>query len=560
MDSDTQTFPTTGLHAPPPGPDVQPAVDVGPNGTGAAPAPAGPSPLAPPSPFAAGSIPKPYQDESAAYAQKAAADQAAWQKQQEEWQPIADKLRKELSAGVPAPPEQQQVAPPPKMDPQKYQQQSLAFVGAMAALGALSSRFTRQGGTAALNAFAGAVKGWQQGNLEAYKQKSDEWEAQTKQVLANNKIILDKYKAILENKSLNIDQMMAASKLVATEFQDKIAYDALTANNYTMFAQLYDKGAAAQDKAVGSFLKLSGDKFTQTQENEAKAKQLETPEGQQWINSLDPANRLKIQGFVKAYGTGAPIAAATPQDEKNHTNPQWLASPTGQAWVATQPPDQQQEYKAFVEQYGKPDPASQSVDQVASMIAEGRMAALSGYALRSPWGQAVMAKVQELNPNYSATEFTGAQAGARTEATRAANLDIILNSTKAAIPQALAASDAVPRGKWVPVNQAIQRYQAGESDPALAAFAVANLQLVELWARSMNPTGVMRASDREIAMHNLSTATSPEAYRTVVNQVLQAINREKGAVATTEAERGSRTSGPPAGGVIKYDAEGNRVQ
>ena len=64
----------------------------------------------------------------------------------------------------------------------------------------------------------------------------------------------------------------------------------------------------------------------------------------------------------------------------------------------------------------------------------------------------------------------------------------------AAIPQAIAASDAVPRESWVPVNKAIQAYQAGTSDPKLAAFAVANLQIGELWARAMNPTSTANHS------------------------------------------------------------------
>jgi hypothetical protein len=57
---------------------------------------------------------------------------------------------------------------------------------------------------------------------------------------------------------------------------------------------------------VESFLKLSGDKYHETQQNQAKAQQLETPEGQAWIQGLDPANRLKIEGFLKVYGSGAP--------------------------------------------------------------------------------------------------------------------------------------------------------------------------------------------------------------------------------------------------------------
>ena len=187
--------------------------------------------------------------------------------------------------------------------------------------------------------------------------------------------------------------------------------------------------------------------------------------------------------------------------------------------------------------------------------------------------QAFWSQLQGQYPDWSQQTYnaqnTGGTAGARTEANRAANLDIILNSAKAAIPQALAASDKVPRGEWVPVNQAIQAYQAKKSSPELAAFAVSNLQIAELWARSMNPTGVMREGDRELALKNLSTATSPEAYRAVLNSVLQAINREKGAVLTTEKERGAKTNTNPddgsldpaaSAGVIKYDAQGNRVQ
>jgi hypothetical protein len=480
--------------APPPGPEVQPAQDVTPN-TGIA---KGQSPLAPQSPFAQSTVPQPYQDESAAYARKAEADKMAWEKRNAQWQPIEDRLRKELLAGNPAPPDQQRLPAPPSVDPQRYQQNALAFVGVMAVLGALSSKFTRNAGNASLNAFAGAVQGWQKGNLDAYEQKSKEWEQTTTQMLANNKMILEKYKAVLENKSLNIEQQMMAAKLIAAEYQDKIAFDALDAGNYTMFAQLYDKQTGAQDKAVESFLKLSGDKFHETEQNQAKAKQLETPEGQAWMQGLDPASQMKLQGFLKVYGSGAPPLTGGGSNVANAVDEvgQYKANP--QTVLSRMPPqDRQQFWSLLTEKY--PD-----------------------------WSQ----------QTYNA-QNTGATAGARTEATRAANLDIIINSTMAAIPQAIAASNAVPRGSWVPVNKAIQSYEAGTSDPKLAAFAVANLQIAELWARAMNPTGVMREGDRELALNKLSTATSAETYKVVLDQVMQAMRREKGAVLTTEKERGA---------------------
>jgi hypothetical protein len=388
--------------------------------------------------------------------------------------------------------------------PEDYRKNSLEFASAMAVMGALAGRFTRAGGTAALNAFSGALKGWNQGNQQAYEDAAKQWEAATKKTLDNNNIEIEKYKEIMADKKANIDQMMAAMNLVAAEHQNKIMFDATLEKNYTMAFGAVDKMYGAQEKLQGSFEKLQ----------EVKAK----------------------------------------QDEKNHSNAQWLASPEGQAYISTLPPGDQAKYQQFVREYGK-GVDEQSVHSVAELIAANKMPPLSGYALRSPFGQAVMAEVQQINPNFSGAGYTGAQAGARTEANRAANLDIILNSAMAAIPQALDASAAVPRGQWVSVNKAIQAYQAGTSDPKLATFAVANLQIAELWARAMNPTGVMREGDRELALHNLSMATSPEAYKVVLGQVEQAIRREKGAVLQTEKERGTNNNPdagsltpPPAGG------------
>lgn len=46
-----------------------------------------------------------------------------------------------------------------------------------------------------------------------------------------------------------------------------------------------------------------------------------------------------------------------------------------------------------------------NVDAAAQAIANYQQAPLGAYAMRSPYGQAVMAKVMEINPDYQATEF-----------------------------------------------------------------------------------------------------------------------------------------------------------
>lgn len=130
---------------------------------------------------------------------------------------------------------------------------------------------------------------------------------------------------------------------------------------------------------------------------------------------------------------------------------------------------------------------------------------------------------------YAATG-AGLSSEARTAGTREANLNMILATTESAIPAALEASKQVARTGWVPINQIIQRGEVIASDPNLKAFGMANLQLAEGWARAMNPTGVMRESDRDKALSFLNTADSPETYERAVNQLRTQITRERDAV------------------------------
>jgi soluble lytic murein transglycosylase-like protein len=143
-------------------------------------------------------------------------------------------------------------------------------------------------------------------------------------------------------------------------------------------------------------------------------------------------------------------------------------------------------------------------------------------------------------------------AGARTGATREANLQLILNATNAAIPAALEQSKKVWRTGFVPLNKIIQAGQIITSDPELGAFGMANLQLAEHWARAMNPTGVMRESDRDKALSFLSTADSITTYARKVQQLKTQIERELRAVRRGESgeapEPGGDTSGASGAG------------
>jgi hypothetical protein len=124
----------------------------------------------------------------------------------------------------------------------------------------------------------------------------------------------------------------------------------------------------------------------------------------------------------------------------------------------------------------------------------------------------------------------GKSTAERVRANREENLNLILRATEAAIPAALDASKALPRGDYVPLTRLIQKGEIMSSNPRVVEFGMANLQLAEHWARAMNPTGVMRESDRDKALAFLDTAYGNNTYEAAVRQLEKQIKREQAAV------------------------------
>lgn len=151
-------------------------------------------------------------------------------------------------------------------------------------------------------------------------------------------------------------------------------------------------------------------------------------------------------------------------------------------------------------------------------------------------------------------------AAARTGGTREENLDLILRATEAAIPAAIEASKNVYRTGWVPLNQIIQGGQIIANNPELREWGMANLQLAEHWARAMNPTGVMRESDRDLALKFLATTDSPQTYERAVKQLQKQIQREKDAVSKKSSTTGPLTPGGAAPSEASAPKVGDRKQ
>lgn len=134
--------------------------------------------------------------------------------------------------------------------------------------------------------------------------------------------------------------------------------------------------------------------------------------------------------------------------------------------------------------------------------------------------------------------YQGTVSGARSVGTRGANVQMAGNLALTAIPAALDASKAISRTRWTPVNAALLKaYRAGSS-VSLSRWDVANLQIAEMYARALNPTGTTIREDMfDRAVSVLSQAKDPAAYRETLKTIYDNIKREQGGINVTEQEQ-----------------------
>jgi hypothetical protein len=160
------------------------------------------------------------------------------------------------------------------------------------------------------------------------------------------------------------------------------------------------------------------------------------------------------------------------------------------------------------------------------------------------------AKAAGMSPADVATkvaEFSGLTAGERSLGTRSAQMGMATDEASRIMPLAREASAAVSRGRFVPLNKAIQAVEAGSSDKALARFVAANQSLINVYARAMSPTGVPTVSDKDHAREMLSTAQSDEAYDAVLDQMQAEMDAARKAPGDVKVELSGKGAAPAAG-------------
>ena len=269
-----------------------------------------------------------------------------------------------------------------------------------------------------LNAAGNVLKGFQQQDSARNQQAYIDWKTSTDNALKMHQFQIDAYKEALNGMKQDEDGAWGKVQALASAFQHQSM--ALTAQQHDRDAvqrqidaeqRAHDTMAEHQPKLEEMHAKLnalnelkaaraSGDQARIAKAEQA-ARDVQTAFGAggaasagKWELLTDP-NTKDAQGNPVQYRYNAQTEEATTLDGKPYTPTgagKIPGSPTGDAALG-------------------PDDMKRG-DTEAKMIAEYRIAPLTGFVLRSKYGQYVMSKVNEQNPDYDATQFTTKAAAA----------------------------------------------------------------------------------------------------------------------------------------------------
>jgi hypothetical protein len=434
--------------------------------------------------------------------------------------------------------------PPP--DFKNFQKNSMEFASAMAVLGAISSRFTRQPGGAALGAFASAVNGWQSGNLAQYEAATKEWQEKTKQTIVNNRTVLEQYKLALENNQHNIDEQMSAIALTAVKYHDDMMYQAATAKNFTMVAQLYEKGV----KNTGQ-LEMSTERLTDTRKKETAQQALV---GERLASGMIDPNGVNPK-------TGQPWSEAEKQYFK-YTEEQYRAGAynegkKGAGGVSgVRMSARNSIIQDLTEQLGR----KPTLDEITKAEAK-RAGDIAAERIRAT------AEPKALSGALGQLEKTGAL------------LDNFEEFARQQGDRLIKLADKVDRTGKPAIDRWVLAGRKATGDPDVAAFdaqiSFYRGEVARILAGNPNLTGVVSDTARGEINSFLKDEATPQQIRAVVNVIGQDFNSRNSALQAEMAKVRGRLNPtaepgaapaqaggakPPAPGtVLRYDASGNLV-
>ena len=184
--------------------------------------------------------------------------------------------------------------------------------------------------------------------------------------------------------------------------------------------------------------------------------------------------------------------------------------------------------------------ADQANAQVNVDRAKRGLAPLSGPALQRAGGQ-LMANLR--------TAYAVRQGAALQVAKRYGNVTAAANTLYVNLPAAAQASQQFGLHDFVPINVAELWTERNLSNSKLSSWDALNIQLIESYARLLNPgSPIIRQDMFEAAGRVISQAKSPDAYRAALDEIHHlAQNDEKGSLQALDSLIGGSNPNLPAG-------------
>jgi hypothetical protein len=328
--------------------------------------------------------------------------------------------------------------PPPKVEQYNPMQ---AWGSAAMIIAGLGSLLTRRSMTTALNSAATVMTAYKQGDSDAAASAMGTWKAETTNALNQQKFELTQYTDALKAHADNVRDQTAAVTAVATALKDETVLKLISSQGVGavapfLFGRAKAAGTAAAEAAESQKVNDQQTQWEQyLQQHPKPADQTKVP---QWSSDSRAAAH-------KIFGAQNPAGA-------NTTDPDDIRGPTGysmnemktlaqgqlngdprpnfgggksavaldrqynQAMAALEKGQQQPtpgqgpgtnpDPNSVLGQLRASDPNAYSI---AQMIANYQMQPIIGYQLSKPWGQKVMAMVQQIaqanGTEYDATEY-----------------------------------------------------------------------------------------------------------------------------------------------------------
>lgn len=217
-------------------------------------------------------------------------------KESAEMKPAVDKYKEIADSPTPTPPDQQKVTAPPKQS--DFGMDMTNFTAAMAVLATATGAFSRQHSTTALNAFAAGMKGYKDGNKDAYETAHKEWKDATDAAIENNKILTDKYKEVLDDRKLTEQEQVERLKMIGTQYQDPMMAQVKSVD---VAAKVLDiqESAKARAQQAQEMLQMRFDMKQKQEDEAAKAADLRYDA---WSKTPE------ARGLAEGYAKGVPPA------------------------------------------------------------------------------------------------------------------------------------------------------------------------------------------------------------------------------------------------------------